>query len=123
MVPLDTLRLLLADVDPDRQVLTDDHLTGYLALNDIPDPQLEIDTTDRWRVRLAAADALDAIAVSEALVGKVIRTQDLTTDGVKVAAELRAQAAGHRARAAQERAETDEDDGDSIGVLEFHPWR
>lgn len=121
MVPLDTLRLLLADVDPDRQVLTDEHLTGYLALNGIDNPQLDDPDAPPWRVRMAAADALDAIAVSEVLVGKVIRTQDLQTDGAKVAAELRAQAAGHRARATADREQADDDASGGIFVLEFQP--
>lgn len=48
--------------------------------------------------RLAAAAALEAIAASEVLVSKKIRTQDLSTDGPAVSAELRALAAQHRAR-------------------------
>lgn len=50
--------------------------------------------------RLAAADALDAIAASEVLVSKKIRTQDLSTDGPAVAAELRALAQRQRDLAA-----------------------
>lgn len=40
----------------------------------------------------AAANMLDAIAVNEVLLSKVIRTQDLSTDGSKVADVLRKQA-------------------------------
>lgn len=47
-------------------------------------------------VRLAAADALEAMAASEVLVSKKIRTQDLSTDGPAVSAELRALAQRHR---------------------------
>lgn len=97
------VRLLIADVgDGDRQVLTDDQVGGYLELNGL-------------NVRRAAADALDAIAVSEVLVSKVIRTQDLATDGSKVAAAL-------QARAAQLRAQADDADADADGglqVIEF----
>jgi hypothetical protein len=50
-------------------------------------------------VRLAAAQALDTIATSEALVSKVIRTLDLQTDGAKLGTELRAQATQMRATA------------------------
>lgn len=83
-------RLLMADVG-DNQYLDDNQVRGYLRLNS-------------WRVRRAAADALDAVATSEVLVGKVIRTQDLQTDGAKVADALRAHA--HRLRRL-----ADEEDG------------
>lgn len=69
------VRLLLADVGDD-QYLTDPQVQGFLDLND-------------GHVRRAAADALDAIATSETLVSKVIRSQDLQTDGAKVADSLR----------------------------------
>lgn len=80
--PTQQVRLLLADVstDPAKQILTDSQIGGYLALND-------------GNVRRAAADALDAIATSETLVSKVIRTQDLATNGPAVADSLRKQAA------------------------------
>lgn len=80
------VRHLTADLDDANQVLTDDQLKVYLALND-------------WNVRRGAADALEAIASSETLVGKVIRTQDLQTDGPKVADSLRRHAATLRAQA------------------------
>ena len=59
-------------------------------------------------IRLAAADALETIAVSEVLVSKKIRTQDLTTDGPAVSAELRALAKRLRdaAQAATDLADT-----------------
>lgn len=120
MAAIDTLRLLLADVDPDRQTLTDSHLTGFLKLQGIAQPQAE--DGEPWQIRYAAADALDAIATSEALVGKVIRSQDLTTDGTKVAAELRAQAANHRARGDEAREAAADATGDALTVIEFHPW-
>lgn len=43
-------------------------------------------------VKRAAAQAKLVLATSEALINKVIRTNDLATDGAKLAAELRAQA-------------------------------
>lgn len=88
------VRLLISDVDPENLVLTDDMVQGYLALED-------------GNIRLAAAEALDAIASSEALLSKKIRTQDRESDGPAVAAELRKHAAALRARAAAE-AEADE---------------
>src|SRR5690606_12544327 len=79
------VRLLMADVGDD-QYLDDTQVAGYLELN-------------TGNVRRAAADALDAIATSETLVGKVIRTQDLQTDGTKVADSLRKHADRLRAQA------------------------
>ena len=78
------VRLLMADVG-DTQYLTDEQIGQYVAMN-------------MGNVRLAAADALDAIAVSEVLVSKVITTQDLQTDGAKVADALRKQADRLRAQ-------------------------
>lgn len=43
-------------------------------------------------IKRAAAAAKLALATSEALIGKVIKTYDFSTDGAKLAAELRAQA-------------------------------
>lgn len=43
-------------------------------------------------VKKAAAQAKLVLATSEALINKVIRTADYTTDGAKLGAELRAQA-------------------------------
>lgn len=68
-------RLLMADVGT-TECLTDTQIEGYLTLND-------------GHIRRGAADALDAIATSEVLVSKVIRSQDLQTDGAKVADALR----------------------------------
>lgn len=79
--------------------LLGDELIGRLLSRE-PDP------------RLAAARALDIIAASEVLVGKKIRTQDLQTDGVAVAAELRSQAAALRAEVA-----TEDDGWDGFDVV------
>lgn len=98
--PVQAVRLLLADVGSD-QYLTDQNISGYLQLNGD-------------RIRRAAADALDAIAVSEVLVSKVIRTQDLQTDGAKVADAL-------RARAAQLRQQDDDDDLNTWGGFDLVP--
>jgi hypothetical protein len=91
----DTVRLLIADVDPSNQLLTDAQLDSLLALED-------------GNIKLAAAQALDTIASSEALVSKVIRTQDLQTDGSKTAAALRAHAAALRAQAQKNLDDVDE---------------
>jgi hypothetical protein len=43
-------------------------------------------------VRFAAAQVLDTIAANQALILKVVKVMDLTTDGAKLAAELRERA-------------------------------
>lgn len=80
------VRLLIPDNDPDNHLLEDDEITALLAL----------EASD---VRRAAAAALELIASSEALVGKKIRSQDLSTDGPAVARELRERATVLRAQA------------------------
>lgn len=84
------VRLLIADTAaaPD-QLLVDDQIEGFLELN-------------AQSVRRAAADALDAIASSETLVSKKIRTQDLSTDGPAVADSLRKHADRLRSQADDE---------------------
>ena len=89
------MRLLLADTDEENFVLTDEQLQGYLAI-------------EGHNLKRAAAAALDAIASSEALVSKVITTQDRSTDGAKVADALRKHAAALRARADAEETQEEE---------------
>jgi hypothetical protein len=103
--PVSQVRLLIADT-AQPVLLEDDKLLGFLAI-------------EGQSVKRAAAAALEAIATSEVLVSKVIRTQDLQTDGSKVAAEL-------RARALQLRAQADNDDdladGGFIDVIAYDPY-
>lgn len=80
------VRLLINDDDETREVFSDDAITGFLAM-------------ENQSVKRAAAQALDIIASDEALTSKYIRTQDLTTDGPKVAESLRKHAAALRAQA------------------------
>lgn len=112
--PLGQVRLLIADTMEGSFTLADDQVMGFLAMRGATVTEGTI-----TQVRRAAADALDAIAVSEVLVSKVIRTQDLSTDGAKVAEQLRQQAAALRQLA------DDEDDTDPDGgfeVVEFSPY-
>jgi hypothetical protein len=74
--PLGRVRLIITDTDETNPIFQDPELEAFLALND-------------QDVRLAAADALDAIASNEALVQKRIKLLDLSTDGPAVAKELR----------------------------------
>lgn len=83
---IESVRLLIADPAGDDQLLSDGQITT--ALDRVGGSDLR-----------AAARCLEAIAVSEVLVGKKIRTQDLSTDGPAVSAELRALAARYRAEA------------------------
>jgi len=108
------VRLLIADTDTANQLLTDAAINGLLSLNGVTDPA---DTSDPAGIRRAAADALEAIASSESLVGKKIRTQaGVSTDGPAVAADL-------RKHAAQLRAQADEhDSGGFFEAVEFEPY-
>lgn len=81
---LGKVRLLIADseqkdYDQDgrlRYLLSDEDIEAYLALAN-------------GKVFAAAAAALYGIAANEALISKVIKTEDLQTDGAKLATELR----------------------------------
>lgn len=112
--PVGQVRLLIADTNESAPTFTDPQIEGYLGLSGGTKTDATLSQTRR-----AAADALDAIATSEALVSKVIRTQDLSTDGAKLADALRKQATTLRAQA--DTAEDDEADG-YVGVVEFSPY-
>lgn len=98
------VRLLITDVDEDNLLFDDAQITAFLTL-------------EGGTVKLAAAAALDAIARSEALVSKVIRTQDLATDGAKLAAELRASATELRRQVS----DGDSDDDGGFEIVDFNP--
>lgn len=76
--PVGQVRLLINDTAA-LEVFNDDEITAFLLL-------------EGNNVKLAAAQALDTIADDEALTSKVIRSQDLATNGAAVAAQLRARA-------------------------------
>ena len=100
--PAGRVRLLAADTDETDPVLTNDQVDAFLAI--------EGDNIQR-----AAALALETIAVDQALVLKVIKTLDVSTDGAKVADTLLKRAAVLRAQADQ----VDEDADDDFAVAEF----
>lgn len=87
------VRLLLNDV-AEPWVFDDDEIAAFLTL-------------ERGSVKRAAAQAIDTNADDQALASKVLKTQDLTTDGAKLADSLRKRAAELRRQA------DDEDDEDS----------
>jgi hypothetical protein len=73
------MRLLIPDTNPAAHVFEDEELDACLGL-------------EGGRVKRAAALALETMASNEAYTQKAIRLLDLSTDGPKVAAELRARA-------------------------------
>lgn len=81
------VRLLIADTEAD--IFDDSEITQFLVIN-------------QGSVKRAAADALDTIASSEALLSKKITTQDRSTDGPAVADALRRHAEALRTRAQAE---------------------
>jgi len=93
--PIGLVRLLCTDRDPDNEIFSDEEIAVFLDLNN-------------GNVRLAAADALDQIATSQALILKYIEVNGLKTNGQAVANALHQQAESLRARAAVEAAEDDE---------------
>jgi len=83
---IDDVRLLTGDLDPENQLFTDNQMLAFLRLAG----------GSAYR---AAAEALRVMARSEVMISKKITTQDLSTDGPAVAAELRKQAAELDAKA------------------------
>lgn len=84
--PRGQVRLLLNDVDDNNLVFADEEIDGFLAI-------------EAGSVKRAAAQAIDTNASNEALASKVLRTQDLQTDGAKLAQALRDHAATLREQA------------------------
>jgi hypothetical protein len=109
--PAGQVRLLIPDTDEDAQLFGDPQIDGFLALEGAV-------------VKRAAAAALETAASNTALVAKVIKTQDLSTDGAKVSDAL-------LKRAAELRRQVNEDDPDTSGTLDIidfrdpftRPWR
>jgi hypothetical protein len=96
--PVGLVRLLIPDRDADNLLFADADIAGFLTLEGLV-------------VKRAAAAALEVVASNEAMVGKVIRSQDLSTDGAKVSDAL-------LKRAAELRRQADEDDPDTSGGLD-----
>lgn len=115
---LGKLRALIPDVDQVdftdsgnlEYIFSDQHLGAFLSLH--TDTDLAI-----VRIKRAAANALTAIAVSEALISKVIKTEDLQTDGAKVANALLLAAA----RLSREADDAEENDGGAFVIVDFQP--
>jgi hypothetical protein len=83
------VRLLIPDTAVDEEgefLFTDDQIDGLLGLY-------------ANNIKRTAAQAKDIIATDQVLLLKVVRTDDLSVDGAKVAAELRLQAKSLRDQA------------------------
>lgn len=93
--PLGRVRLLINDTSAD-PVFADTDVAAFLEMED-------------GHVKRAAALAYEVIAGDEALASKVIRTQDLATDGPKTAAVLLQQAQRWRDQA--DKTDDDADEG------------
>jgi len=79
------VRLLITDTDTSDPIFDDTEIDAFLSLNSS-------------NILYAAAQALDVMAVNEAMVLKVIKLLDLSTNGPAVAASLKAQADSLRAQ-------------------------
>ena len=99
-----------------------------LLLNDIADPWVFTDTEldalltlEGGSVKRAAAQAIDANASNLVLASRVLRTQDLSTDGAKVADAMRKHADRLRAQADDEAESGDGFYFDVIDQTGVHP--
>ena len=76
MAAKDDVRLLIPDLAPaPNQIFTDNQIEQFLTLSD-------------QKVFLAAARALEVVAADEALVYKIVRTDDLSVNGVTGAVQV-----------------------------------
>lgn len=91
------VRLLIFDTNAAAYVFEDEEIAVFLGM-------------EASSVKRAAALALETIASNEAFTQKAIRLLDLSTDGPKVAAELRA-----RARVLREQDAADVADAEAAG--------
>jgi len=105
-LPLGKVRLLItdtADLEADR-IFTEAQLDAFLDMN-------------AGSVNRTAAQALLVMAANETLLSKKIRTQDLSTDGPAVSAELRA-----LAKVLTDRADAEDSAEGWFDVVGFEPY-
>ena len=93
------------DTGESSYLFTDEQIETYLEIN-------------RGRVKRATADAIEALATSEALISKVIKTEDLQTDGAKVANALLVRA---RQLRDSDREDENREDADYFIKVPFRP--
>lgn len=104
-------------------IFSDNHITGLLALYGAEPGTCAtaVTTALTAKIRHAAADAVEAIATSEALISKVVKTEDLQTDGAKTANALLGRAGLLRRQASKEEEELELET--AFTVVDFHPSR
>lgn len=83
---INQVRALIPDLDSSNRLFTDAEIQTFLDIYN-------------GNVRRAAAAAIDAVAVNEALLYKIVRTDDLQVNGVSGAEVLRKRAQGLRQEA------------------------
>ena len=114
--PVGQLRLLTSDSQlrtdpgdpslPAEYYFSDAFLEGFLAIN-------------AGNLKLAAADALLALATNESMVSKKIRKENLQTDGPAVTNALRLVAQDYRSQGKADAADLDAADG-SLFIVDYH---
>lgn len=108
------IRLLIPDVEQLEDLSNSSASAEYL----FNDSQIQaFATLYNNNVKRAAAQAKLVLATSEALISKVIRTDDLQTDGAKLGAELRAQAVELNKQADQD---DFSDSYDAFEIIDFN---
>jgi len=96
----DRVRLLITDTNAEKQIFRNEEIDEFLAMNGDD-------------VRMAAAEALETIATSEALTLKVIKLLDLSTDGAKLADTLM-----KRAEKLREQSESNSEDFNIVPIFQ-----
>lgn len=113
--PLGQLRALLFQTERYKDPANPEALADYLVSDDQLSAYIAINGDKLYG---AAADALLALASNEALVSKKIRTEDLSTDGPAVAAELRRTAAEFKIK--QNDLDESNDSLEAFEVVDFY---
>lgn len=117
--PVGQVRALIPDVEqlPNMQstsltpefMFTDEHLQALIAI-------------ENGSIKRAAAAACEVLGTSEAIISKVIKTEDLQTDGAKLMGQFLSRAKALRADALREESEG-EDVFEVIPYVLFPPQR
>lgn len=110
------VRALIPDIE--EVDFRNDGTAAYLFTGDHLQALLDLHAASAGQIFYAAADAVDALATSEAYISKVIRTEDLQTDGAKVANALVVRAQELRRRG--DKAEEDELQ-DAFDIVPYFP--
>lgn len=112
---------LSSDVAKIRAMVPDNQAATYL----FEDEEIAAFLAIEGHIKRATALALETIASNEAMVLKVIRTLDITTDGAKVSDALLKRAAALRQQVKEEIAEADEQPAIDIAemVVDSFTWQ